>query len=132
LSYALLDPAVRQKKRIFDVVVSVFVVLTALPLGIITKSNPFEILLKAFSVLAGASWVGLAKPNTAQSSDDVALLDRYYNKFGKNKSSVFVPSLVTDAKGALANKVDALYIKEYNQWLDLQYIWLGLSNRTKQ
>jgi len=125
-SYALFNPDRHRQKRLSDIVLALGMLVVVMPLSIIKKINPLRLIAMSFKVLNGATWVGTSKPLDAFENEDVKVLNSFWKKFPKYPKAIFSPSILTGTTGPLANKVDALYIKEYNHWLDLQYIWLGL------
>lgn len=108
---ALSDPVNRRKKKIFDWIASLIILLTS-PFLLLLLKNGTSKITNAFKVLSGKkTWVGIPVKSGKKS-----LL----------KEGVYSPAGLYDNKNlneATLNRIYVLYLKEYEVMNDLKILW---------
>lgn len=130
-SYILLQQEAQRKKRLFDLGFSLLVIMLGLIIAILRRVHLGRLYAAAFKVLWGGTWVlpSSNKINLNQADPTDAHVIKIFGLKARGLSvtqSVFCPSFVVGAQGALAHRVDALYVRDYSVWMDFHYVWLGL------
>lgn len=122
IAFAIDEPLQRRNKRLFDLLLSVFLLLS-LPLQLLLISSPLQLLRNLINVLVGKStWVGYAK----------AAQPKMPNYLPKLRQGVLTPldALQTDKlkDAATIDRLNMLYAKDYRWGEDLRIVWRAWKN----
>ena len=114
IQFAIAQPLARRNKRIFDIALALFLLIT-LPVQLFMVKRPLGLLRRIFKVLAGQlSWVGYA--NNSLSMQTLPKI-----KPGVLSPLHRVPSSILDE--ATIHRLNLLYAKDFQTWLDLEIVW---------
>ncbi|WP_367389759.1 glycosyltransferase [Lewinella sp. LCG006] len=116
VQFAIAQPLLRRNKRLFDVGMSLFLLLF-FPLVSLLVKKPLGLLQNISKVMIGRlSWVGYAD---ATSSKEL---------LPKIKPGVLNPVLplnIRQPDEATVHRLNLLYAKDYQLWMDLDIVWKG-------
>ena len=105
----------RRLKRIFDILVSIDVIIL-FPLCLLLSANSRKALLQSLNVLSGRkTWIGYRLP------------DKHLAELPAIREGVFsIPQDASEADTNLNHQANTYYARKFNIWLEMQYIFQSL------
>jgi GT2 family glycosyltransferase len=123
VQFAIAQPLLRRNKRLLDIGMSLFLLLF-FPVSMLIVKKTLGLFQNIFKVLIGRrSWVGYADSPTSK------------ELLPKIKPGVLNPVLpleISQPDEATVHRLNLLYAKDYQLWMDLDIVWKGRGDLGRQ